>query len=86
MTLDRIARMVADGIEEVKTVVKEDIGGLRVEMKGLRVEMNSKFSKLEYQIDEIKEIVERFEKSDILNLQKRVQMLERAVKVLSKQV
>jgi len=78
MTLEKLAVMVARGFEGTDKRLD------RVEAK--LSEHDRRFSKLEYQIDEVKEIVERFEKSDILNLQKRVQILERAVRVLSKQV
>ena len=85
MTLEKLAVMVARGFEGTdKKFEGIDKRLDRVEAK--LSEHDRRFSKLEYQIDEVKEIVERFEKSDILNLQKRVQILERAVRVLSKQV
>ena len=77
MTLDKLASMVARGFDKLAT----------------KTEMNSRFdsverrlAKVEYQTDEMHDILKRFEENDILNLQKRVQILEKAVRVLSKQV
>lgn len=84
MTMERLARMMADGFEEIsgKVATKEDL----TEVKSKLAEHDKRFSKLEYKIDEVKDAVERLEESDILNLQKRVQVLEKAVRALAKQV
>jgi len=45
--------------------------------------LNKKVDKLDYQMDEVYDILKRFEENDILNLQKRVQILEKAVRALA---
>jgi len=77
MTLDKLAGMVARGFEKAAT----------------KTEMNSRFdsierrlAKVEYQVGEAHDILKRFEENDILNIQRRVQILEKAVRALSKQV
>ena len=79
MTLDRLAGMVARGFE--KTATKEDLK----EVKNKLAEHDARFGKLEYQVDEMYDILKRFEENDILNLQKRVQILEKAVRSLAGQ-
>jgi len=74
MTLSKLARMVAKGFE--KTATKEDLNELKSEM-------NARFGKLEYQVDEMHEILNRFEEGDILDLQKRIKIVERAVRALA---
>jgi len=83
ITLDELANMVARGFENTAT---------RQELKELRSDMNARFSavdkrlgKLDYQVDEVHDILKRFEENDILNLQKRVQILEKAVRSLAGQ-
>lgn len=80
MTLDRLARMVADGLDEVK----EDIKGLatKADISGI----GQRMGKVEFKIDEMHEILTRFEEGDIMDLQKRIKILERAVKAMSKQL
>lgn len=93
MTLDELASMVAKGFEGVDKKfegVDKKIGDIEERMI-TKDEFNfrfnaleKKFDKLDYQVDEVYDILKRFEEGDILNLQKRVQNLERAVKVLTK--
>lgn len=52
--------------------------------------MNTRFSavdkrlgKIEYHVDEVHDVLKRFEENDILNLQKRVQILEKAARALA---
>lgn len=77
MTLDKLARMVAEGFD--KTATKEDLR----EVKDKLAEHDRRFSKLEFQVDEIHEILDRFEENDILDLQKRIKILERTVKAIA---
>lgn len=70
MTLDKLAGMVARGFE--KTATKEDISHLE-----------ERIGKVEYRVDEVYDILKRFEENDILNLQRRVQVLEKAVRALA---
>jgi len=87
-TLNDLANMVARGFEVVdkkfddleKRMVTKDEFNLR--FNGLE----KKVEKLDYQMDEVYDILKRFEENDILNLQKRVQILEKAVRSLSKQI
>ena len=81
MTLDKLAGMVSrrfDDIEE-KMVIKN-------EFNDFRLEVNKKLGKVEYQVEEAYDILKRFEENDISNLQKRVQILEKAVRALAGQV
>lgn len=83
MTLEKLARMVAGGFD--KTATKEDLKGVEVKIWSKLSEHDARFGKLEYQIDEVHDILKRFEENDILNLQKRVQILEKAVRSLATQ-
>ena len=86
ITLEDLANMVARGFEN--TVNKQEFSGLRSEFSDLRSEvedMNKRLGKVEYQVDEVYDILKRFEETDILNLQKRVQILEKAVRALAGQ-
>lgn len=80
-TLDDLAGMVAKGFENVAT--KNYLKELRIELKGDINALAKKVDKLDYQIDEAYDILKRFEENDILNLQKRVQILEKAVRSLA---
>ena len=78
MTLDKLAQITAGGfasagerfasLEKSMTAIKEDIKEIKVKL----TEHDARFSKLDYQIEEIHEILERFEEGDILDLQKRI--------------
>jgi len=83
MTLDRLARMVADGFEEIenKMATKDDLATLKVDLKALE----RKVDKIDLRVDEVYDILKRFEETDILNLQKRVRVLEKAVRSLLSQ-
>lgn len=78
--------MVAEGFDKTatkeETATKEDVDKLRNEV----VEMKQDIGKLKFKVDDIYEILERFEEGDILDLQKRIKIVERAVKALAKQV
>ncbi len=89
-TLDDLANMVARGFEgvdkkfediEKKMVTKEEFNSLRGDFHSL----SKKVDKLDYQMDEVYDILKRFEENDILSLQKRVQVLEKAVRSLASQ-
>ena len=81
MTLDSLAGMVSRGFE--KTATRDDLKELKAELKGDIHVLDKKVDKLDFQVDEVKDILERLEESDILNLQKRVQILEKAVRSLA---
>ena len=80
-TLDDLANMVARGFEN--TATKDDLKELRLELKGDIYGLAKKVDKLDFQMDEVHDILKRFEENDILNLQKRVQILEKAVRSLA---
>ena len=82
-TLDDLANMVARGFEN--SVSKDEFHSSLGKIETKLLEHDKRFNKLEYQIDEVKDIVERLEEGDILNLQKRVQILEKSVKTLANQ-
>lgn len=82
MTLEKLARMVARGFDKTTsdlTEVKNKLG----EHDGRFSEHDKRFDKVEFKIDEVKDALERLEESDILNLQKKVQILEKAVRALA---
>ena len=80
-TLDDLANMVARGFDDVekRMVTKDEFNSLRGELHSL----SKKVDKLDYQVDEVYDILKRFEENDILNLQKRVHILEKAVRALA---
>ena len=75
ITLEKLAGMVARGFD--RTAI--DL----FEVKNKLSEHYKRFNKLEFQVDEVHDILKRFEENDILNLQKRVQILEKAVRALA---
>src|SRR3989344_5424758 len=88
ITLDKLANMVAGGFEGVDKKFEdvdkklEDIDKKMVTKDEFR-SLEKKVDKLDYQMDEGYDILKRFEENDILNLQKRVQILEKAVRALA---
>lgn len=79
MTLDKLANMVAKGFEN--TATKQDIQDVNRRIDSLE----KKVDNLDFKVDEMHDILERFEETDILNLQKRVFVLEKAVRALANQ-
>ena len=77
LTIEDLAGMVARGFD--KSDKKFD--SLEYVLK----DMNKRLGNVEYQVDEAYDILKRFEENDILNLQKRVQILEKAVRALAGQ-
>lgn len=78
ITIDKLADMVATGFEGVDKkfeVMASDIS-----------ELKSKVSKIDYRLDEVYEIVVHLEEGEIMDLQKRVGVLEKTVKGFAKQV
>ena len=78
LTIEDLAGMVARGFDKSD----KRFDSLEYELK----DMNKRLGKVEYQVDEAYDILKRFEENDILNLQKRVQILEKAVRALAGQV
>ncbi len=96
-TLDTLAQMVARGFESVAT--KEDLKELatKKELHELEVKLEAKMDlgfddlgkkveKVDSRVDGVYEILARFEEGDILDLQRRIKILERAVKAMSRQI
>lgn len=85
MTLEKIARMVADGFSEAneKMATKDEMNSRFDSVETKLKSVEKKVDKLDYQVDEVHDILKRFEENDILNLQKRVQILEKAVRALA---
>ena len=78
ITLDELASMVSGGFDNIeKRMVTKD------EFNDFKLDVNKRLGKLEFQVDEVHDILKRFEENDILNLQKRVQILEKAVRALA---
>lgn len=89
-TLDDLANMVARGFKGVdkkfedierKMVTKDEFNSFKGEFYSL----SKKVDKLDYQTEEVYDIFKHFEENDILNLQKRVQILKKAVRSLAGQ-
>ena len=94
MTLDKLARMMAEGFEEItaKVASKKDLENLatKEEMRvgfGVLEErfdrVEHRLGKVEHRVEEVRDILESEEKQ-VLSLQKRVGTLERTVKAISK--
>lgn len=85
MTLDKLARMVADGFsdvnEKIETLVTKEEMGTRFEAVDARFDtLENKINRLDLRVEEIHDIVTGLETGSILDLQKRVKVLERTVK------
>ena len=80
-TNEDLAGMISRGFQDVEArlVSKDEFSSFKGEF-GLLVK---KVDKLDYQMSEVYDILKRFEENDILNLQKRVQILEKAVRALA---
>ena len=80
-TNEDLAGMISRGFQDMETrlVSKEDFNSFKGEFRSLE----KKVDKLDYQMSEVYDILKRFEENDILNLQKRVQILEKAVRFLA---
>ena len=82
MTLDKLAKMVASGFESVekrfesieqRMATKEDLHRLE-----------QKVSRLDLRVEEVHDIVTGLETGSIFNLQKRVKVLEKSVRAISR--
>lgn len=62
-TLDDLAKMVASGFEN--TATKQDLKGVETKIWVKLTEHDARFNKLENRVDEIYEILARFEEGDI---------------------
>ena len=74
MTLDNLAGIVSRRFDEIE--------GCMVTKDEFRT-LDKKVDKIDFRVDEMYDILKRFEENDILNLQKRVQILEKAVRALA---
>ena len=81
VTLNDLANMVARGFEN--TVTKDEFNAEMGEVKSRLNNVEQRLGKLDYRVDEIYEILARFEEGDILDLQKRIKILERTVKAMA---
>jgi Na+/phosphate symporter len=77
-SLGNLANMVAKGFDDIeKNMVTKEEFNTRIGS------LEKKVNKLDFQVDEVYDILKRFEENDILNLQKRVFTLEKAVRALA---
>ena len=81
ITNEDLAGMISRGFQdmEVRLVSKDEFNSFKSDFHSLE----KKVDKLDYQMSEVYDILKRFEENDILNLQKRVQILEKAVRALA---
>ncbi len=94
ITLGELATMIANGFEQTATKVdleevKQDVSGLKQDVSVLKqdmTEVKQKVSRLDFRIEEMHEILTRFEEGDILDLQKRIKILERTVRAMGKYI
>jgi len=84
VTLNDLAKMVARGFENVPT--KQEVNNRFDIIDSKFSVVDNRLGKLEYKVDEIFEILQRFEEGDILDLQQRIKILERTVKAMSKKL
>ena len=85
ITNEDLAGMISMGFQdmEVRLVSKDEFDN-RINSIDNRINsIEKKIDKLDYQMDEVYDILKRFEENEILNLQKRVQILEKAVRALA---
>ena len=81
MTLEKLAAMVVRGFD--KAVTKEYLDG---RINELDIKLSNRIDKLDFDISELRDILDRFEENDVLDLQKRVKTLERIVRVMAKKL
>ena len=83
ITLVELANMVAKGFESNDRRLDhiEDRMATKIDI----VKIEQRLGQIEYKVDGAYDILKRFEENDILNLQKRVQILEKAVRALAGQ-
>lgn len=95
ITMNDLAGMVARGFSNVEgkmTTVEEKMAtkgqliSLKEDMDNQFVAVNQRLTKVEDRLDEMHEILARFEEGDILDLQNRIKILERTVKAMSKRL
>ena len=81
ITNEDLAGMISRGFQdmEVRLVSKNEFNSFKSDFHLLE----KKVDKLDYHMSEVYDILKRFEENDILNLQKRVQILEKAVRALA---
>ena len=87
-TNEDLAGMISRGFQdmEARLVGKDEFNSFKGEFNSFKGEFNllsKKVDKLDYQVSEVYDILKRFEENDILNLQRRVQVLEKAVRALA---
>ncbi|PIR41772.1 MAG: hypothetical protein COV30_01905 [Candidatus Yanofskybacteria bacterium CG10_big_fil_rev_8_21_14_0_10_37_15] len=76
-TLDELANMIAKGFGEVD--LKFEALASRDELFAVEKRLEKKLSKMGYQLEGLRD----FEEVEVLDLQKRVQILEKAVRALA---
>ena len=81
MTLEKLAAMVVRGFD--KAVTKEYLDG---RINELDIKLSNRIDKLDFDISELRDILDRFEENDVFDLQKRVKTLERIVRVMAKKL
>ena len=97
MTLDKLARMMADNFSEIKTELKGDIKSLEGNLKSLEARMvtgfesvderldrvEQKLGKVENRVEGVRDILVSEEKQ-VLDLQKRTGVLEKTARTAGK--
>ena len=71
---------------EGKTATKQQLIVLKEDMDNQFTAVNQRLTKVEDRLDEMREILTRFEKDDVLDLQNRIKILERTVRAMSKRL
>lgn len=84
-----------DGVEQRLDGVEQRLDGMatkqqlivfKEDMDNQFVAVNQRLTKVEDRLDEMHEILARFEEGDILDLQNRIKILERTVKAIGKRL
>ena len=84
VTLDDLANMVARGFESAAS--KVELKELEAKMDLGFDDLSKKIEKVDSRVDEVYEVLTRFEEGDILDLQNRIKILERPVKAIGKRL
>ena len=82
MTIDDLAAMMNREFERTRKEMRDSFQEVRVDISHL----DQRLAKLEFKVDELKDMITYIQDVDILNLQKRVKELEQELKVIKKRI
>lgn len=90
MTIDDLAAMMNREFERFQKKMEDGFDGVRTDLKAdFKKEidrLDQRLGKLEFKLDELKDMITYIQDVDILNLQKRVKELEQELKIIKKRI